>query len=87
MIDIFAALSLANSASKLEGTGQLFSDAEILYSAYINMKAGKLSVDQLASTGQLAPLLASAARITNVANTLAKDPTQMKNISSLLASI
>jgi hypothetical protein len=87
MVDVFAALSLAAAASKQENPSQLFSDAELLYGAYSDLKAGKLSVDQLEATGKLKPLVQAAARLTAVANVLVDDPDQVKNITALISSV
>jgi hypothetical protein len=87
MVDVFAALSLAAAAAKAENPVQLFSDAELLYGAYVKLKAKTTTVDQLTTSGQLKPLVQAAARVTAVANTLVEDPDQAKNLSALLSSI
>lgn len=87
MVDVFAALSLAAAAAKAENPVQLFSDAELLYGAYLKLKAKTVTVDQLATGGQLKPLVQAAARVTAVANTLVGDPDQAKNLAALLSSI
>jgi hypothetical protein len=87
MIDIAAALSLAIAASKAESTGQLFADAQTLYSVYAQAKAGTLNIQKLADAGQLKPTIQAAARVLSVANGLVEDPAQLKNITELLASL
>jgi hypothetical protein len=87
MIDVFAALSLASAASKAENPSQLFADFELLYGAYTKLKAKTLTIDQIAASGQLKPLVQAAARVTIVADALVDDPSQMKNLASLLSSI
>lgn len=87
MVDVFAALSLAAAASKQENPAQLFSDAELLYGTYSDLKAGKTHIDQLATTGQLKPLVQAAARLAAVANVLVDDPNQVKNITELISSL
>lgn len=87
MVDVFAALSIAAAASKQENPSQLFSDAELLYGAYSELKAGKLNIEQLSAGGQLKPLIEAVARLAAVANVLVDDPNQVKNITALISSV
>ena len=82
MIDILAGFSLARAASSKESPIQLIADAELLYGLYAKHQNIKtLPPDELKL------FLAATARVAVVANELAQDPAQLKNITELLASL
>jgi hypothetical protein len=87
MIDVLAALELVAAAASDENGGQLFADARLLYPAYTGLKAKTTTIESLAASGQLKPLVQAAARMTAVASKLVADPAQLKNIAALLSSI
>lgn len=87
MIDILAGFSLAAAAAHTESPVQLISDAEVIYGLYAKNKLGKLDIHELANSGDLKTTIEAAARLLAVANKLADDPAQLKNIAELLTSI
>jgi len=88
MIDVFAALALSEAAAKLEGgAGTLYSDARTLYAAYQQIKDNKTTLKDLANSPDFKTIVASANRVTAVANALVNDPAQAKHIGALLASL
>jgi hypothetical protein len=87
MVNIIAAMRLANAASKHEGAAYLLSDAATLYSIYSQAKSGTFDLHQFANSDELKPTIEAAANLLDIASDLANDPNQLKNIIDLLTSL
>lgn len=87
MINILAALEIAAAAASKESPIQLIEDAKILYGVYQKSEAKTLDFLALGKSGELAPVIAAAARVSRVANDLMADKDSAEDISELLASI
>ena len=87
MVNIIAAVKIANAASKHEGAAYLLSDAAMLYGVYAEMKSGTFDLGKLASSDQLKPTIDAFANVFDIASDLSNDPDQLKNIIDLLTSL
>jgi hypothetical protein len=87
MINVVAALEIAAAAASKESPIQLIDDAKTLYGVYQKAESKSLNFLALGKSGELAPIVAAAARVSRVANELMADKESAEDISELLASL
>lgn len=87
MINIFAALEIAEAAAEKQSIGVTLADVKTLYGVYSNAKAGKLDIGAMVKAGTLAPAIEAGARTLTLADGLLKDKTEGPKVVALMESI